>query len=435
MLSELVRREGFWVLDFIRGGKVRKHLNNISYIMEHPESVHNHQEDKFKELLTYAVKNVPFYKRYDTSVDIWKLPIINKETIKENYDLFKSPIYKNKHVFKLSTSGSTGTPFTMLQDDNKRNRVLAEMMYFWGKAGYKIGMRYVFFRIWTEKNKKTKLSSFARNLIMSNIVSLDKSNLEQIRQLLKRDHKIKMLLGYASTFENLVNYLIECGDTKEMFSIKTVISSSEVLTADTKNKLKEIFGCNVVSHYSNMENGSIGQECLSGEEFHMNTASYIVEILKQDSDEPADDGELGRIVVTDLYNRAMPLIRYDTGDLAVNKINAQCGQGGQVVQNISGRRVDMIYTTDGTPLSPHVWSVYMWKYDKLKQYQFIQNAANEYVLKVNGGDMYTDDDIISYLKNILGDDAKINIERVDEIPVLSSGKFKKTVCNYKPLMR
>lgn len=432
MLSESIRRQTYWLLDALKGHPVKKHLLEIEKIMDNPQFVEEHQQKKFRELLEYSVKNIDFYKDYDINSKLEDLPIITKSTIKENYEKLKSPLYNEKNTFSLSTSGSTGTPFKILQNTEKRNRVLAEMMYFWGKAGYQIGMKYVFFRIWTSKNRKSKISAFSRNLVMSDILSLDEANLESIRTMLKKDKKIKMLLGYASTFENLVNYLIKCGDTADMFNIKTIISGSEVLTEDTRKKLKQIFNCPVVSYYSNQENGSFAQECTENLEFHVNTASYIVEILKLDSNKPVEDGEMGRVVVTDLYNLAMPLIRYDTGDMAIYKKSAECNQSGQVLKSISGRQVDLIYATNGTPLSPHTWSVYMWKYDKLKQYQFIQNDKKNYTLKLNGGEMYDDNEIKDYLKAILGNDADIEILRVDEIPVLASGKFKKTVCNYKP---
>lgn len=433
MLSEWIRNKVYWIVDGVKGGKVKKHFDNIAMLNDRPELIPEHQKNKCFELINYAVENVEYYKYYDTSASLYTYPVINKETIKNNYEEMKSCLYGDDAVHKLSTSGSTGTPFTINQDDDKRNRVLAEMMYFWGKAGYSIGMRYVFFRIWTEKNRKNKFSAFSRNLVMSNILTLEESNLENIREMLKKDKKIKMLLGYASTFENLVNYLLQCGDTSEMFHIETIISISEVLSEDTREKLMKTFGCKVYSHYSNQENGSLAQECEDHHEFHINGASYIIEILKTDNDEPAADGEMGRIVLTDLYNKAMPLIRYDTGDMAIQKETSECLWKTQVVKNISGRVVDMIYTTDGIPLSPHTWSVYMWKYDELKQYQFIQNTAKGYLMKINGGEMYSDKDIKDHLKSILGSDAEIEIERVDEIPVLASGKFKKTVCNYKKM--
>ncbi|MBO5454663.1 MAG: phenylacetate--CoA ligase family protein [Clostridia bacterium] len=431
MLSEKLRYCAYWCLDSLKGKPVKKHLDEITKIMEDSSLVKEHQEKQFKKILTYAADNVEFYKNYDKNSKLSDLPVITKQTLKDNYEKFQSPEFTESDVVVMSTSGSTGTPFKMWQDRNKRNRVFAEMMYFWGTAGYKIGMKYVFFRVWTNKNKKSKLSAFARNLIMKDIVSLDKENLESIRCMLKKNKKIKMILGYASTLENLANYLLECNDTPDMFKIKTVISGSEVLTEDTREKLKKVFGCLVVSFYSNQENGTLAIECVDNKEFHVNDASYIIELLKPDCDEPVEPGEEGRVVVTDLYNRAMPVIRYDTGDMAVSKKEAECKWKSNVFASISGRRDDMLYATDGTPISSHTFGVYMWQYNKLKQYQFIQNGEKEYIIKLNGADMYSDDELTDFFKGVLGNDATIEIRRVDGIPVLASGKFKRTVCNYK----
>ncbi len=75
----------------------------------------------------------------------------------------------------------------------------------------------------------------------------------------------------------------------------------------------------------------------------------------------------------------------------------------------------------------------MWQFDRLRQYQFIQYDRKTYTLKVNGAKgIYADEELIGMLKNVLGPDADITIEHVDEIPVLSSGKFKKTISLYQP---
>ena len=169
---------------------------------------------------------------------------------------------------------------------------------------------------------------------------------------------------------------------------------------------------------------------MDNNELLVNRASYHIELLKLDSDEPVGKGELGRVVITDLYNYAMPIIRYDTGDMAV--VSESSNDDKMFLKQIEGRRVDMIYDTKGRALTSHTWGVYMWKFDKLKQYQFIQEGEKEYVLKVNGADgIYTSEEFDETLRAILGEDANIDIQYVDEIPVLSSGKFKKTICNYK----
>jgi phenylacetate-CoA ligase len=357
--------------------------------------------------------------------------VINKNIIRNNYEAFQSPKYLGTSVVDMHTSGSTGTPFVVRQDKSKRKRVYAEMMYFWGKAGYQIGMKYVFFRIWTSINRKSKLLACARNILMSDIIRLDQENLEKIRITLKSDRKIRMLLGYASTFENLANYFSTCGDTSEMFNIDSIISFGEVLPNITREKLKEIFNCIIVSLYSNQENGMLAQECVENKEFHVNSASYHVELLKMDTDDPVSVGELGRIVVTDLFNHAMPLIRYDTGDLAVWKKEAECGWYSQVFSSIQGGTADLIFDTRGNEISSGLIYILMWPFDKLLQFQFVQEGAKRYILKLNGSEGHYDDaTFVDLFKDPLGKDAEVVIEHVNEIPELASGKRKCVVCNY-----
>lgn len=433
MFSEWIRRTGFWILDFLKGSKVKNHLNDIEMIMENIEDpmIKEKQKKYLEEILNYAIKEVPFYSEYN-SISLETFPIVDKNMIKEKYDSFQSKEFKNLNVIKLHTSGSTGTPFVVRQDKNKRNRVFAEMMYFWEKAGFKIGMKYVFFRIWTDINGKNKMTAWARNIVMYDILRLDKENLEIVRENLKSDKKVKMLISYASTFDNLSNYLYNLGDTPDMFSVNTILSSSEVLQESTREKLKSVFGCNVVSLYSNQENGTLAQECVENKEFHLNTASYHFEFLKLDKDEPAETNEPARIVITDLFNHAMPLIRYDTGDIALLKEKCECGWNTRAVQSILGRVMDCIYDTSGRIISPVTVTNYMWPFNKLLQYQFIQENKNEYVIKLNGAQgNYKDNEFVEIFKGLLGQEANIIIEHVEEIPILNSGKRKHVVCNYK----
>ena len=107
--------------------------------------------------------------------------------------------------------------------------------------------------------------------------------------------------------------------------------------------------------------------------FILNEANYFIEILKE-NDEPAEEGELGRIVVTDLYNYAMPMIRYDTGDVGSLKYMEINGVKKKVITNFTGRKIDMVYDVSGRCLSPHKVSVTFWSFPELKQFQFIQEV-------------------------------------------------------------
>jgi len=175
LFCEWIRRVGFWSLDFLTGSKVRRHYVDIKSIMENgiDPNVIKMQQDYLNSILKYAIENVEFYKKFKAFDSIKSFPVINKSIIRNDYEAFQSPEFLKAATVDMHTSGSTGVPIVIRQDKKKRNRVYAEMMYFWGKAGYQIGMRYIFFRIWTSSNRKSKLSAWARNVLMWDIFRLD----------------------------------------------------------------------------------------------------------------------------------------------------------------------------------------------------------------------------------------------------------------------
>lgn len=434
MIGAKIRRIGFWSLDLLKGRPIRKAYLDVKRIMELPyEDMKQVQDTYVANLIDHAKSTSEYYRNTLKGIEKFEdIPVIDKNVLRTYYEQIKSDKYAGEKLHKMSTSGSTGTPFTIIQDMRKRQRVLAELIYFNETVDNYMGDKFIFFRVWTEANRNSKLQLFMKNMVPVNILHFTDETFENIRQLLKNNKKIKVTLGYVSTYEHLVEYLERCNDKPSDFNLKTIITGSEIQTAETRKRIKNMFGCTVVSRYANEENGVLAHQCKESEEFHVNSANYKIEILKMDSDEPAEYGELGRVVVTDLFNYAFPLIRYDTGDLAVRCEKSECGVGTEIISNIQGRQVDVIYDTQGNALTPHTWSVYMWKYDKLRQYQFIQNDKKSYTMKINDPEKnYADEELITYLKNVLGDDADIEISRVDEIPHLKSGKFKKTICNWR----
>jgi phenylacetate-CoA ligase len=428
--SEWIRKEVFWDFDFLTGAKIRKHYLDIRNLMEGGRDalVSERLEQYLHGIMKYAIENVDFYKEFKPIDSFKSFPVVNKNIIRDNYAAFQSPLFLDSSVVKMHTSGSTGTPFLIRQDKNKRSRVLAEMIYLWGKAGYQIGMRYGFLRLRTSMHK---LAAWARNVRIWDVQGQDEENLEKIWNSLRSDHSIKLILGFPSALENLANYILNSDQSPELDNIHTIIGFGEAFPKTARAKLKRIFNCNIVSLYSNMENGMLALECVENKEFHINYASYFIELLKMDSDDPVIVGEPGRIVVTDLFNYAMPLIRYDTGDIAIWKNGPECGWRSPVFQSIEGQKVDLIFDSRGNKKSPHKISVLLEPFDRLLQYQFIQEGARQYILKLNGSEGKYDDAVfVNLLKDFLGQDAEISIEHIYEIPVLASGKRKEVVNNF-----
>jgi phenylacetate-CoA ligase len=139
------------------------------------------------------------------------------------------------------------------------------------------------------------------------------------------------------------------------------------------------------------------------------------------------------MVVTDLFNRAMPLIRYDTGDVVVRQPSAACGWKTDTLSEIEGRREDFIYDTQDRLLSPSVPGLHFWPFTRLKQIQFIQEAKGQYQIILNGArEHYRDEEFVELAKGFLGADASVSVVHVDQIPLLASGKFKAIVNRYSP---
>ncbi len=282
----------------------------------------------------------------------------------------------------------------------------------------------MYLRIWIKEKKKNKLNKFLQNIITEDISNLNDGKMKEINKLLKKK-KVKNILSYASSLDILTKFL-EDNFNEEKYDLNSIISSSEILQDVVRKRVKKVFKCNIVSRYSNEENGILAQDCIDDNyEMHLNVANYYFEFLKLEKDEPAKEGELARIVVTDLWNYALPMIRYDTGDLAiVGDANCKVGDD-KVIKKIFGRKVDLIYDVKGNPISPFVINNNMSVMKGIKQYKFVQVEKNKYkiILNLNKKD-FEENKLKKTFEKILGNAAQVDIEYTDEIPVLSSGKRK-----------
>lgn len=433
-LAEHLRNKAFWVLDAIRGGGVRESLELLSSIegsAQQPDAaIEAYHKKQIQNLLRHCVETVPAYANLGHTLTlenpILNWPVVNKLSFaKSAAGRHMSTAYDRDSLIAMTTSGSTGTPFTCWQDCAKKRHVNAEVLHYNGKIGYKIGKRIIYFRSVVSEVAKSPLQQRMQNIHLIDCTDLSdqgiKCKLKQIRELSR--HGGAMILSYASTLDAFRRYFEKhgFGDARGC-KIYGIVSGSEMLHDATRKSLSDAFCCKVVSRYSNEENGFLGQDDQENNVFIHNRADYFIEILKLDSDEPAEMGQVGRIVVTDLYNYAMPMVRYDTGDVGAWQEVDICGIKRRAIGKFGGRKVDMIFDIYGNPISPHAITNSMWKYTDIKQFQFIQVGRSEYLLRINSNNPIDSSGLIETCMRIVGNGAKISIETCDEIPVLASGK-------------
>ena len=422
--DEKLRWAAYWTLDGLSGGKVRNYYNQIRESYLKGTSIEE-TDKKISRLIAHAVHTTEFYKYFDENTPLEALPVVNKDTFRNHYEAFRSETYKNaKDNRVMCTSGSTGTPLAMVQNKDKIRHNTAGSIFLGTVGGYYIGMKEAFIRVWVNNVKKGRLQLFMENMIMMDSSSMDDEALEKMLSVIKKK-KVKFLVGYSSALEQLSRYIDQQQMDTGGFSVRSVIPISESMSVMARNRLKEQFGCPVRAWYSNEENGIMGIQRADDESYYIDTESYYYEILKLDSDEPAEDGELGRIVITDLYNYAFPILRYDNGDLAIARRKKKDGRFKLYLEELYGRRSDMIYDCDGKALTPYIITNNMWDTKGVKQFRFIQEDVDKYTLWLNGDrDQMNVEDILGRIRPYLGERAKLQVEYVDEIPVLNSGKRK-----------
>jgi phenylacetate-CoA ligase len=421
-MSSRIRKGFFWVQDFLKGNPVGNDITDIRRTIENG----NLPQKSLDKLLLHACATAVFY-RDCLPARLESFPIINKILIREKFDEFISTKFSSKELIPVVTSGSTGTPFKVFHHARKKIRNNADTIYFASLAGFEPGHRLAYLKIWAKEKMASTFQYWVRNMIPVDVIHLNDTQIEKLIRSMENDRSTFGILGYVSALELVCQYLDRSGKTHVNTKVSSILTMSESLNDYVRMSMEKYFKCKVFSRYSNLENGIIAQQVPgSDRRFLINSASYFVEVLKMNEDVPVSRGEAGRIIVTDLFNFAMPLVRYDTGDIGIISESDEIGR--IYFEAIEGRKLDMLFDTHGNIVSSYIMYKNMWKYNDIKQYQLIQKDKRKYVLKVNADagfnrEKQLKEEFCSYL----GQDADFNIEYVNGIPLLDSGKRRKLV--------
>lgn len=423
---EFLRRQLFWFIDFLKGGKVYSHL--IQLRADFKGNKKSSSKD-LADLLVHASNTTEFYKSFQNCL-LEDYPVVNKNIIRSKIDDFVSSKFGPEKRISVVTSGSTGTPFKVFHDHKKKNRNTADTIYFSELGGYKIGNRLFYLKIWAKEKLGSPLHYFIQNMVPFDVIKLSDHHIEKLLDSIQNYKGNISFLGYVSAWESVCRYLDKKNSKYQVASVCSVITMSESLDSYTKEKMFDYFGVKPLSRYSNLENGIIAQQTFFNDtKYLINTASYKVEIFDINEDKPIAPGKVGRIVVTDLYNYAMPMIRYDTGDFGV--LSTETDQyGNMFLEKVEGRKLDVIFDTEGHMISSYLMYKNMWKYTDIEQYQIIQTGVGEYTFKISmigKLDEVREKQLTNEFLEYLGKSAVFTIEYVDEIPLLDSGKRRKIV--------
>jgi len=411
-----------------------------------PLQLSGYVDEELETLLLRAYDETPYYrerwgaaniKRSDliglAASDLKRLPTTPKIHVREKPDAFVSTVVARKGgLHRYFTSGSTGTPITMIcSSDDHRRFVAAREVRSFGWAGSSIGRprsmmggRMIISRQdapppyyrWNWVEKQVYFSAY----------HLSAANAHSYAEGLNR-HRPEVLTGYASSYYLLAQFMLDQG-LKLDYQPRALVLSSEKTTPEMKAVMRAAYGARAFEEYGAVENCMLATECEHGR-LHVNPDFGIVEIVDADGN-PVGPGREGKIVCTGLANRTQLLIRYEVGDVGSWSIETcACGRNHlPVLEQLVGRLEDVVIGRNG-----HVMVRFHGIFVNLPHVvegQIVQESLDLIRVRVVAKEGFGEPDMRLMRQRLCEErlgDMQIIIERVPELERTERGKFRAVI--------
>jgi len=401
----------------------KRYTKGFLRALEYYKSIDYTQEFKFNERRFLAqIEDNSFYKK---AKDIESYPIINKSYIKSNYSKILNREYLYSYIY---TSGTTGSGFKY---PVSKEFIEHQWAIFW-KFRYIHNLSldswciYISGQVLFDTESKKPpfwIKSYPlKQLIFSQYHLNSKSVKLYLEQMI--NSKISWLHAYPSVLSNFANLILEEDLVSEVKRLKleVITTSSERLTKTQRELIERVFNTKVRELYGLSEGVANIFECEYGTLHIDEEFSYVELIPKEDSKDEY------QIVGTTYYNRAFPLVRYNTQDSCIlysKDFKCKCKRRARAIKEILGRDEDYLLLADGTKIGrlDHIFKAL----SEVKEAQIIQYIEGEAIFRVVKGKDYTKESelrLIKEIKHKLGDSFRYKIEYVSSIQRSSRGKLK-----------
>jgi len=437
---EIIKRHLWDIVLRIHGMHYARQYVEIESINTREELV-NFQQKYLSNLFLHAYNNAPYYHDVfdgiglvrNGKVDLSKfeeIPILTKGTIRKHYAELISRDYGSRKWHYNSSGGSTGEPTRFIQDNLYKR---------WGNATFHYYYKDILgidpdgckkIVLWGSERDllkgsvgwKAKIANWLTNTMFLNSFMMTEDDMQRYVDAIN-SHKPDLIRGYAGSLYALCSYAKR--KNMKVHTPKVVVSSAEKLTDEMRLRLEEIFGTKVYDFYGSRETSNIAGECKEGLMHIFNFQNYV-EILDSQN-QPVQEGQEGRVVITSLHNYSMPFIRYEIGDMAVRGLGkCACGSHLSALEKITGRVTDHFVKRDGTIVSGAALTLTFNLKDWVSNFRIIQEDYERMrILVVPEGKVDESDqrDVENKLRFIMGQNCQISWDFVDAIPRTQSGKY------------
>ncbi len=316
-----------------------------------PEEHEQFIKKKREEILEYHLQHNSYYKNFvgKSKIDNWNdVPVMSKKDFQKPLAERLSNDFTEKTIFKNKTSGSSGDPFIFAKDKYAHAITWASIIYRFGWYGIDFNKSYQarFYGIPLDfiGYTKERLKDFLGQRYRFTIFDLSDAILEKV--LLKfKQKKFDYINGYTSSIVLFAKFLQKKNIvlTDVCQSLKVCMVTSEILFEEDKHLMEKQFGIPIVNEYGASELDLIAFQNLNGE-WQVNAETLFVEILDENN-QPVPNGTEGKVVITSLYNKAHPFIRYDIGDIGI--LDEKSTLNHPILKKLIGRTNDVAILPSG----------------------------------------------------------------------------------------
>jgi phenylacetate-CoA ligase len=393
-------------------------------------------------IVDYHLKHNSFYKSFGTSIDVndWNsIPIMTKRHLQQPIEQRLSDGFNPKNVYLNKTSGSSGDPFIFAKDKWCHAMTWAQIMnrFSWYGLDFNHSKQARFYGIPLDKKGyyKERLKDWFGNRFRFSVFDLSDAAFDKAVDKFKTS-KFDYINGYTSSIVQFAKYL-----KKEHLVLKTIcptlkvcIVTSEMLFEDDKTLMETQFGVPLVNEYGASELDLIAFQNIN-DKWQVNSETLYVEVLDEHNN-VFPNGEEGRIVITSLYNKAHPFIRYDIGDIGA--LSKEGTFRTPLLERLTGRTNDIAVLPSGKKAAGltfyYITKSVIENDGNVSEFVIEQSALDHFIIRYVSKTELRDDEktfISAEMLRYLEPRITIIFERVAQLKRTKAGKLKQFVSNLK----
>ena len=389
------------------------------------EELEELQLRKLNALLLHASSTVPHYAglrgvRLRDLSELRSLPVLGRTSVRDSPESFLSSAFRREGLALTHTSGSSGVQVPIYSTKGEEGCGIAFECHHLFENG--VGLL----------DRQAKITHFvsAPNLFQKMGImrcsyhSVLKKEGEILSELKKE--KAHVLSAYPSLVKGLAL-------RNDSLRLKRIFTGGELLHPDVRALAEKSFGCPVRDRYGSMETSWVAWECPEGK-YHAHSDQAIIEVVDERG-ETVPEGKSGRLLVTPLWRKAMPFIRYDLGDLGTAGGRCRCGRGLHVLRAIEGRDDDFIVLPSGRLRSARTINI-MDDITQVLAYQIVQERPDLFVFRfVPSGKGLDNEAMKEIVRRIgsgcLGEKVRVEFEQAGELARGRTGKIRTVISRVK----